>query len=470
MLERQVYDLALRAVRDPDRAADVLIETFVRMGRRPRRFAEDVRAYSYGIATSIIVDELRKLAHVAPFEQCVGEQEIKLAWARLTRDPGSEPTREDEEVAESTWNAAALLTLEEYCLLSIATGRTLTVQQVTTALGHPERKILKRIERANARLQLAVRLELLVRRGARRCKTMRAIVEGGGSKETVLTKAEAHARSCALCSAEAERTTRLVAGLGDLLRLHATPCVREEILRHVNEKLAREQRPLERLLRRFAVGAAAVVLLAGGALVWKLTHDGPVVDGPTPGDSSSPIQLGKPDLEAFYKRPVVVLRWTIPRDGSIDDFLIERAQNGGDFQEIATPSEPSFIDKRVEPGSTYRYRVAARGAGGQGDFSNEAVVSVPQEPPGPPLNVAAIGDGCSVTITWSPPGSSPVTGYRITRVTTSSREPVGETADTQFTDSIDPDFSGQVRYEVVAFNDAGEGQPAGVEAAVQCIG
>lgn len=62
-------------------------------------------------------------------------------------------------------------------------------------------------------------------------------------------------------------------------------------------------------------------------------------------------------------------------------YVVQRAGATGDFAQVATPTSASFDDTNVQPSTTYRYRVAATGTGGQSQFSGEATVTTPQAGP-----------------------------------------------------------------------------------------
>lgn len=84
-----------------------------------------------------------------------------------------------------------------------------------------------------------------------------------------------------------------------------------------------------------------------------------------------------PTLSATPLDSRVNLAWS---DVVANSYLIERALVGGAFQQIGTVSSPAltYTDTTVSNGTTYRYRVRAANAFGNGPYSN-IVTATPQE-------------------------------------------------------------------------------------------
>jgi len=93
---------------------------------------------------------------------------------------------------------------------------------------------------------------------------------------------------------------------------------------------------------------------------------GPVVEAP-------PVPGG---IAASATGPnTVQLSWTASSGAT--GYVVERAQGatGGTFAQIATPSSTSYSDAGLTASTTYRYRIAATGTGGQSAFSGEAIAT-----------------------------------------------------------------------------------------------
>jgi RNA polymerase sigma-70 factor (ECF subfamily) len=63
-----IYNYALRMVGDPDRAADITQDTFIKAYRKLETLtdASSTRSWLYRIATNTAIDEMRRRRHIAP--------------------------------------------------------------------------------------------------------------------------------------------------------------------------------------------------------------------------------------------------------------------------------------------------------------------------------------------------------------------------------------------------------------------
>ena len=126
---RGVYDFALRALRDPDAAAEVVYECFARtwaaLRRRP---AGDVRTSIYSAAFRAAVER-------APKEKVGGSDAASFTALDTSRlaDPAT-VSREPELVA-LVWNAAAALSIRDYGLLDLELRKRLPPSALAAELG-----------------------------------------------------------------------------------------------------------------------------------------------------------------------------------------------------------------------------------------------------------------------------------------------------------------------------------------------
>lgn len=106
----------------------------------------------------------------------------------------------------------------------------------------------------------------------------------------------------------------------------------------------------------------------------------------------------------------VALAWQDNSDNEAAFRLERRRNNAGGFQLLANlaPDTTVFQDTGLTPGDTLTYRVSARNNLGGSPFSNEAMVTVPDLPPPPPVLLDA--DSVSTTevaLTWRRPPGDP---------------------------------------------------------------
>jgi hypothetical protein len=110
---------------------------------------------------------------------------------------------------------------------------------------------------------------------------------------------------------------------------------------------------------------------------------------------------------ALQTGPAVLLTWTDNANNETG-FVIERADNGGAFNLLATiparnnTGSVSYTDSTVVAGSAYQYRVAAVNSAGSSLFSNTASISlaVPAAPSNLTAGAVRKGNNVKVTLTW----------------------------------------------------------------------
>lgn len=154
----------------------------------------------------------------------------------------------------------------------------------------------------------------------------------------------------------------------------------------------------------------------------------------------------------------VALSWGAPADdggGAISAYRVFR--NGTLVDTTPDGATRAFTDMGLVNGTTYRYRIAAMNASGQGALT-DPLAAVPVSPPGAPAAPTVTPADGSVSVTWAGPasnGGSPVTGYRLYRD--------GVALPTAFTAGqlthLDEDVVNGTTYaySVAALNAAGEG-------------
>ena len=139
-------------------------------------------------------------------------------------------------------------------------------------------------------------------------------------------------------------------------------------------------------------------------------------------DATLPSQVR--DLSAVAQgRSEVLLEWQPPatEGGSpITGYRIERSTDEGaswlTLRANTGTANTAYLDRELEAGTLYRYRVSAVNAVGRGPPSDFAEART-HGPPGPPLDlVAEAVSEEQINLRWSPPdtdGGRPVTGYVI---------------------------------------------------------
>ena len=119
------------------------------------------------------------------------------------------------------------------------------------------------------------------------------------------------------------------------------------------------------------------------------------------------------------------ITWRAPVDDGgfpIQLYSIQRKVGNQSFQNLITrsPDQPFFLDRNLEEGEPYSYRIIAINERGPSPFSEEASYQFPIEPmaPSPPRDLSADTGELFIHLRWSPPrneGTEPVLGYKVFR-------------------------------------------------------
>src|SRR5215212_1977030 len=180
---RSIYDFAVRILRDPDAAGDVVQGTFTRAwstlkgGTRPA----SAKAWLFAIARNLSIDEVRRRRRLFPTEG------IGLGLAELPDPAAFDPseTVETKELAELVWTSAAGLRAEEYALLDLHVRRGLNADELADSLGVRRGAVYTRLTRLRQALESAVATSLLLRHGRGRCPELDQLVVGQRAQGTL---------------------------------------------------------------------------------------------------------------------------------------------------------------------------------------------------------------------------------------------------------------------------------------------
>ena len=141
--------------------------------------------------------------------------------------------------------------------------------------------------------------------------------------------------------------------------------------------------------------------------------------------SSPPATPARPTVDSVAHNSVTI-SWTDPADSSITGYQVLRRQpaihDPGHFEVIEDDtgsSDTSYTDTDVAPETKYVYRVKAgnaHGLSGRSGYVNTTTPAAPDLTPSRPARptVASVAHN-SVSITWTDPGDSSITGYQVLR-------------------------------------------------------
>lgn len=318
-----VFDFAVRAVRDPNRAADVVLETMRRVRRDlgGRRLQKNVVPYARGVAAAIVVDQLAQLLHVAPFAACLADAAPHPRWTDLVpanrRTKGKQPAQ--EQAADATWAALEELPPRDYTLMHLHLRNEVPVSSIAESLHRDDAEVRSWIGRVKDGLDRSVRLRLTEARASGKCQGLQAVLAAlpdGTSTADRLEAIETHSQGCDTCGGERRSAAGAVAVFKNLAFVPASSCVKNEILDRINGEFvgfvhevpsvgaagaAGSASGSVSIRRRLAIAVAillAASVIGGGtaAIISSGKHSNDVTFPPPPGTSTSPTPTLSPSV------------------------------------------------------------------------------------------------------------------------------------------------------------------------------
>lgn len=186
--------------------------------------------------------------------------------------------------------------------------------------------------------------------------------------------------------------------------------------------------------------------------------------------------LRKENIAAGYSGDVLI-GYRIFRDAVIEDSDSETKFQLLDTIPGTTEEIGEFIDRSVEWGKRYAYRIRSTteffGESVEG-FDSDAVKILAEDtfPPAPPARLVAVGGPDRIDLSWDASPSADVTGYRIHRTRDGKEDPVLLPLEPQlsltYTDT-EVAAGAEYRYVVTAVDEAGNESPASNPTAAAAI-
>lgn len=202
----RVYDFVLRKVRDPEAAADIAQETFLRAmralkpGEKPTAFG----TWLFKIAENAAIDHMRKARPVsldAPVPG--GEPELPNFHAvDHSRFANPEAAAGAEDLAGLVWEAAQFLNPRESTILDLHLRQDLDSAEIAHVLGISKGNAYTIVSRLKSTFEEAVAALVMLRSGRKKCADLDGLLH---SRRSVLVTPQVrklvsrHVRSCAVC-------------------------------------------------------------------------------------------------------------------------------------------------------------------------------------------------------------------------------------------------------------------------------
>jgi RNA polymerase sigma factor (sigma-70 family) len=319
----EVYDFAVRTLRDESAAADTVQTAFtnawasLRKGRKPERF----RPWLFTIAHHAIVDELRRRRRVAPGPVEEEGPDGVIRQNALPADLGSDPESiaEENELVGLFWSAAAALDRQQYALLDLHLRKGLSAEELSAHLGLSRQSVYTRLSRAKDSLERALSAELLLRRGRADCEALDRLASTGAGVLTPTTERAIarHLRDCETCQSSRKRLLAaedLFAGMPPVATL---PVLTEHVWDNPASTTTTRTRGRQLRIPRQLVVLVANVIALGGLATAVLAASG-VFESAPPQESVAAVILRDPDdirstthqLGVRSEQNIVQLTWS----------------------------------------------------------------------------------------------------------------------------------------------------------------
>jgi len=202
----RVYDLALRVLRDPDAAEDVVQATYINAWKhlKKRKVEGNIRAWLMSIARNAAIDAVRSRKRL----ERLGTAPIEtIEYTALAHAPDIDPEEmaHRREVADLVWEAASSLTPSEYSLLDLHLRQGFDAADLAHHLGARKGSVHVRLLRMRNSLRRSVLASLLWRHPGN-CHFVAQLKRASphmkrGTRETLLK----HAEACDRCREATQR-------------------------------------------------------------------------------------------------------------------------------------------------------------------------------------------------------------------------------------------------------------------------
>ena len=230
-----------RTVRDPEAAADVVQNTFIKIwgSLQTNPAPEHATAWIYTIARNEAINEVRRSARARPMA------EVDDTFIQLDVVPEQRPEDAliDKELAELVWSAAAALNANAYTLLDMHIRQDLSLDEIGAATGASPENVYKNMSRMRESLAEAV-ADSLLRHDRVECDELEQIVtQFDSSGDLTATERRAiskHVRACEVCRDSRTRVTAPAALFSRLAPIPLAPELAAQMFGEVEDGLDSE--------------------------------------------------------------------------------------------------------------------------------------------------------------------------------------------------------------------------------------
>ena len=197
----RLYDFAIRLLRDPGAAEDLVQSTFVRAyeHRDALRDTGKVKSWLFTIAHNLAMNQIEGRRPTEPVED---------RWDLAAHERGPESEAEAREARDLVWAAAAGLEPRQYAVLDMSVRQELTTAEIAEVLDLPKDHAAVLVNRAREALGNAVRF-LMVARRRDHCERLAALIPAGirALSPEQRSTVDYHMRHCEHCQITARQLT-----------------------------------------------------------------------------------------------------------------------------------------------------------------------------------------------------------------------------------------------------------------------
>jgi RNA polymerase sigma-70 factor (ECF subfamily) len=250
----RLCDFLARMTRDPDEAADIAQDTFMKLlpGASSRPPLVNFRAWLYTVARNAATDKLRRQRRQVPLPDEGADTEKFSLLGEIQTTEGPEEAVINQELADLVWQAAQGLKPDDYALLDLSLRQQLEPWEVAQVLGIKPGNVYTKMNRLKDRLEKAVTSLILIRGNRKECPNLDQVVASSVRVEHLSSRAidavSRHVAACDTCSRNRRRYASAAAMFGSLTPVLPALAVQEEIL--------------SSLLNGFATGGASGVAMS----------------------------------------------------------------------------------------------------------------------------------------------------------------------------------------------------------------
>jgi RNA polymerase sigma factor (sigma-70 family) len=220
----RVHDFLMRMVRDPDEAADLMQETFVRAMKSlsaERAGGAQFSTFLFTIARNLALTRLDRKKRTVPLSSDDDGDEESIPYQHVDAQRLSNPhdAVEAQELSDLVWRAAKALDPKQYSLLDLHVRQGLESAEIAQVLGVSKGNAYTMLSRLRDQFESAVAGVVMFQRGRRACADLDTMLKENqvtAVSPTARKLIERHTLRCETCQGQRRELVSARAVLGAL--------------------------------------------------------------------------------------------------------------------------------------------------------------------------------------------------------------------------------------------------------------